>query len=103
MTESIYISGPITGHDKEERTKTFGYVDRCLKENGYQTYNPMEYDDHPDWNTAMRCCITALMQCDSILMIDGWWHSPGARIEHTLSRDLGLTIYYETEGMPGNS
>ena len=44
--------------------------------------------DSPEevWKSAMRRCLTMLRRCDYILLMDGWEHSRGARIEVWLCR-----------------
>ena len=44
----------------------------------------------------MRRDIKLLVDCDAVYMLDGWPESEGARVEHTLARDLGLKCYYES-------
>ena len=40
----------------------------------------------------MRVAIPELCKCDAIYMLEGWRHSKGARLEHTIARELGMEI-----------
>ena len=42
----------------------------------------------------MKNDINQLMTCDSLVLLDGWQKSRGAKLEHHIARNLGLTITY---------
>lgn len=42
MEKKIYISGPISGHNLEERRKAFKEIQEHLEAQGYNVINPME-------------------------------------------------------------
>jgi len=47
------------------------------------------------WGSYMLECLTALMTCDGIYMLDGWNHSTGALIEHAFAVKERLKIMEE--------
>ncbi len=47
------------------------------------------------WIQFMKEDLAALLHCDAIFMLTNWVHSQGARIEHAIAKELGLTITYE--------
>lgn len=45
-----------------------------------------------DWTSCMRLCITALMKCDNIYLLDDWYLSRGARLEYLIANLLNIRI-----------
>ena len=89
----IYISGPITGYPKLNRMAfEFAAIDLC--HHGYIAVNPHDVCKSmaPDatWLEYMRQDIRALVMCDAIFMLPGWWKSRGARIEWLIAKLLGI-------------
>lgn len=72
-----------------------------LRAAGCTVVNPVEVCAHlpedANWRTFMRTDIVALMQCDTIHMLPGWWGSEGARLEWWLALKLGMNIEGATE------
>ncbi len=92
----VYISGPISGYDLNERQDTFNRIAVHLRERGHTCFNPIT-NRVPGWgwNDYMRYDIKRLVECEAIYMLKGWVDSKGASIEHDLADKLGLTMYYE--------
>lgn len=102
----VYISGPITGCDNDNR-ETFDTAVRTINAApGYIAINPHDiagvaewephFTDLPDamkYQRYMRLDLSALSICTAIVMLDGWQQSPGARIEHRAAT-LGLITIY---------
>ncbi len=95
----VYISGPISGYDLEERRQAFAKVDHELRNYGYKPVNPvLEADLHPDDKTThqhMRRDIMLLMQCDAIYMMEKWTHSKGCFVEMMVATSIGLPVFFE--------
>lgn len=92
----VYVAGPISGFDLEERRRTFAAAVERLRAAGHEPVNP--FDLHPNpiaWADAMKADIPALVICDAIYLQDGWWNSRGARLEELIAVQLGLKIWYE--------
>lgn len=93
----VYISGPISGYDYEERRRTFARWAAALWETGFEPVNPMENgvpEDAPG-EAHMRADLKMLLKCDSIMMLRGWERSLGARVEHEVALSCGLHVLKE--------
>lgn len=95
---TIYISGPMTGIPDENRP-AFNEVAQALRTAGHDVFNPAEngLPATATWAQHMRADITALMDCDSILLLPGWQYSKGATLELVIALDLGMTVHHEVE------
>jgi hypothetical protein len=93
----IYIAGAITGHDLQERKETFMKWQKYFEDKGYAVVNPMELPHNHDktWESYMRECIVALMDCSEIYVMNGWMKSKGAQLEVHIASSLGIRIIYE--------
>jgi len=93
---TVYIAGPISNDPDYEYKFNAAHVD--LLEQGHTPANPLvigkvlkyKLKREPTWAEYMRACIKALMECDGILMLDGWQESKGARIEQSIASSLGM-------------
>jgi hypothetical protein len=95
----IYICGPVMG--------TTDYVQRFqqgaleVAELGHLPVNPLVVntgvvDSDPESRRAgLIADIRTLLECDGIYMLDNWWDSRGARIEHTIAVGLGYLVLYQ--------
>lgn len=94
----VYISGPITGK-LNLNVEAFDKAVDVLRHRGFSTVNPhdLETDKTKSYAHYMKLCLVALMQCDSIYMLDGWEASRGARLEHRVAVVLGLTVHFASE------
>lgn len=93
MKSKIYISIPITGHDRDTQRQHADLVAARLSREGYQVVNPfMIYaGEHPTWEDHMGCDIRALLDCDAVYFCDGWASSVGCCIEHDIvKRCIGM-------------
>ena len=94
----IYIAGPMTGLP-EFNYPAFRRASLRLRELGFQVLDPSELfpenpGSHP-WQYYMRGSLRGLLQCDAILLLNGWDHSRGARLEHSVAQTLEMPIFYE--------
>lgn len=96
MSTKIYISGKITGIENEAR-ELFAKAEKKLKEEGFETVNPMKLNHNHDrsWHSYMKEDVKALCECDEIFMLSNWIDSTGAFIEHTIAMYLGIKVRYE--------
>lgn len=95
--KKVYISGPISGHNIEDRRKAFEEVAVMLDKKGYLPINPM-------WNGLaadapsihhMRKDLKFLNYCDAIYLMKGWNHSAGCHTEVMNATAIGLTFMFE--------
>lgn len=93
----IYISGPISGHDIEERRKVFNEVEAKLRRKGFDTINPTRNGLPAEATTHehMRRDIELLMKCNCIYMMKHWSHSAGCMTEFHVARAIGLPVAFE--------
>jgi hypothetical protein len=92
MTQTIYISGPMTGLP-ENNFPAFHTAAERLKGLGYQVINPADIvPEVMTWEACMRADIKALMGADIVAVLPGWQDSKGTRIEVDLSQRLGMMI-----------
>jgi hypothetical protein len=99
----IYISGPISGREREEYMRQFREAEDYLRSEGFQTVNPTRLLPCR-WPWVYRLLgyrltllydLFFLMRCQGIYMLDGWKQSRGARIEHCVADTLGMVVIDE--------
>lgn len=90
IKKKIYIAGKITGLPIHEVTMKFGAAQKKLENKGYEVVNPIAVVNDWDttWDNAMRKCIAALVECDSIALLPDWKSSPGAILENDIAQKL---------------
>jgi hypothetical protein len=89
----IYLSGPMTGIP-DFNFPAFHAEAKRLRALGYEVVNPAEITpDHetPRW-ICLRRDIAALMECDTLALLDGWESSEGARLEEHIARHVAIRI-----------
>lgn len=96
----VYISGPISGHNLEERRKAFKEIQEHLEAQGYEPINPMEngLSDEASTHEHMKRDIELLMTCDYIYMMRRWTHSKGCKVEFDVATAIGLPVFFEESG-----
>jgi hypothetical protein len=102
----IYISGPISGHNLEERRREFAAVQETLEVLGHTVFNPMRNGLPADAPTRdhMRRDIESLLRCDAIFMMERWCHSAGCKVEIDVAVAVGLPVFFqEAQDMPKGS
>ena len=97
----IYLSGKITGREKEDYTKQFARAESFYKTGGFDVINPvkigeeiLKQDPSATWNDFMKEDIQALKTCTHIALLEGWEESKGAKMEKAEAEKLGLEIMY---------
>ena len=97
MKGKIYISGKITGLEITEAEANFQNYEDLLSMHHFEPVNPMKLNHQHDksWESYMREDLIAMLQCDGVLMLDGWEDSRGAVIERKLALSIGIKVYHE--------
>ena len=97
VRQRVYLSGPISGYDYEERRITFGLWDTIMRAHGFEPVNPMENGVPKDAPSEehMRVDLMMLLKCDCIMMLKGWERSLGARVEHEVALSCGMRVMNE--------
>ncbi len=101
MNTPIFISGQISGLDKDVYTKRFNDAEDLLKSKGHIiVYNPIRVCSHLNetintWEDYMEACFAKLIRSKAIYMLNGWTKSRGARIEWSVATVLDIEIIYQ--------
>ena len=99
VRRKVYLSGPISGYDYEERRMTFSRLAEVMRKVGLVPVNPMEngVPKEAASEVHMRAEMKMLMACDTIMMLNGWKRSLGARVEHEVALSCGLSVMNESD------
>ena len=91
----IYISGPITGFNFDERKCFFSQMAELAKSNGFTPVNPFDNGIAPDADYAdhMVADIKMLIECQAILMLPDWDLSYGAKLELNVAVACHIETY----------
>lgn len=92
MNTNVYISGPITGYDIEERRRTFARHANYIWDLGFHPVNPLEDVLHADedWNKHMKRDLKLLSECGYIFLLPEWYTSKGSLIEVMYALKAGI-------------
>lgn len=98
----IYISLPITGHDIEEVEARSIFAKGVIEKKGHTAVSPLDVSPDPDATYAehMGRDIAALLDCDAVVMLDGWQFSHGCLLENVAAQIYRLKCYYSLEQIP---
>ena len=98
---SVYLSGKITGLEKEVYTKTFARAEQHYLSAGYEVINPVKIGEallslnpKAKYEDFMIRDLEALSTCTHIALLEGWEDSKGAMREKKEAEKLGLEIMY---------
>lgn len=100
----IYISGPITGiHDFNR--KEFLKYENIFKDLDYEVINPHNITEGLDiskweWQDFMAIDIPYLVLCDTIVVLDAWEKSEGAKLEIAIAYLLKKKILLAKDMQP---
>jgi len=96
MKTKIYISGKITGIE-DKAFEIFQKADEHLQSMNFETVNPMllKHNHDKSWESYMKVCLKALIDCDKIYMLLNWRDSKGAMMELEVARKLGISVIFE--------
>jgi hypothetical protein len=91
----IYISGKISGLEREHVLEKFTAAERHLKDKGFNVVNPINNGlpwDAP-WESHMAMDIIHLLSCDAIFLLPCWSDSKGAMLEKKIAELTGKKIW----------
>lgn len=94
----IYISGPMTGL-MDSNFPAFNAEAERLRDLGHEVVNPAEINPDPatGWHACMRADLKALLDCDTLALLDGWQQSAGAHLEMHVAHRVGIDIVVAKE------
>jgi hypothetical protein len=94
----IYIAGKFTGLDYNKAYSLFAKAEKQLLTAGHDPVNPLKHiSKHAQWEAAMKVCLTLLMECQGIFLLDNWKDSPGAMLEFYIASRLRYEIFNEND------
>lgn len=89
---SVYIAGPMSGYE-ELNYPAFHAAAEKLRSMGFDVVSPAELNPITcGYREAMLNDIKALIECDHILMLDGWEKPKGATLEHHIATVLDIEV-----------
>ena len=91
----VYISGPISSRPASENDGAFNEAALKLESMGFIPVSPWFGDEGLTWEGYMKRDIAMMMDCDMLLMLEGWDYSQGATIERNLGLQLRYPVLYE--------
>lgn len=99
MSARVYISGPITGVEDLNR-QAFAQAAKALKSVGLIAVNPHDngVPEWAPWQAHMRADLKMLVDCDALVLLQGWEKSRGAKLERQVAVGLGLRVYQTVAG-----
>ena len=96
MNGPVYVSGPMTGYDLHNYP-AFESISYKLRNFGVDVISPHELSDpsdSTDWDWFLRRDIVELTKCNTIALLPGWLKSRGAKLEHHIGKELGMSVFY---------
>lgn len=96
MKKKIYIAGKVTGLPQQEVVDKFAKAQKDIEEMGFEVVNPIKVVKNFDtpWNEAMKMCITALFDCNCMVLLPCWKESKGARLEKDIAHSFGMELLF---------
>lgn len=92
----IYIAGPMTGIENFNRPAFWREAVR-LSSDGHAVLNPAILPGGLTQAQYMDICLAMVRCANTVLMLQGWELSAGAKAEHALAEKLGHEIIYQEE------
>jgi hypothetical protein len=96
----FYISGPMTGYP-DNNYPAFDAMEIKLKDNGYKCVNPSGEVKGYTYEQYLKRDISNLLECDGVVLLDGWEASKGANAELVVAKTIGLVICKAVETEDG--
>ena len=95
----VYVSGPITGREREAVLYAFNDVRCFLEIVGFEVVLPIEKKLPADASHErhMRCDFGLLLYCDYIYLMEGWMESKGCVAEMFVAKSAGIKVLHNEE------
>lgn len=94
MKKKIYIILPISGRDMEDVESDCKSASAQIEKHGFKAVSTLEVSSDPKASYAEHIGrdITALLECDAVLVLPGWVESKGCALEMEAARIYGKKI-----------
>ena len=95
----VYVSGPITGREREAVLYAFNDVRCFLEIMGFEVVLPIENGLPADASheAHMRRDFGLLLGCDYIYLLEGWMESKGCVAEMFVAKSAGIKVLHNEE------
>ncbi|MFS0489931.1 DUF4406 domain-containing protein [Leadbetterella byssophila] len=95
----LYISGKISGLERDVVVEKFAKAEQSLTAAGYQAVNPLKngLPFEASWESHMAMDIIHLLGCDGIYLLPCWADSKGAILEKKIAEFTGKKLIYQKE------
>ena len=93
VMKRVFISGKVSGLPYTHAQERFNRATSLFQ--GCEVHNPVKLCK-PSWSwwRCMVVCLWHLVKCDTVVFMENWQDSRGARIENRVARLLGKNIIY---------
>ena len=97
MTKHLFISGPMLGHE-DFNSAAFHEAAHLLGAAGYQVTNPANNSQASGerWKDRLRAEVKEMMDCDGVVILEGWQWSRVANAQINLAHALGMPVHSVT-------
>jgi len=100
-----YLAGPMTGIDLYNFPE-FEKVATDLRSKGLDVVSPHEIDHGEteetrgslDYRVYIKADLRAMLECDAIVLMEGWRASKGCQFEVQVARKTGMRIFVYASG-----
>jgi nucleoside 2-deoxyribosyltransferase len=99
MSSKVYICGPISGLPDDNKP-AFEAAEKIIRERGFQPINPhvlcfdivLAHEGTPEelWKKCMKRDISYMLDCDLVVLLNGWHKSRGAMVEINTASAVGI-------------
>ena len=95
--KKVYISLPISGYDIEAVKDRAGRAAKYLQDKGYEPITPFDVspDNEATYAAHMGKDIHALLECDAVFFLYGWWNSKGCQLERMAAMIYGKEMMHD--------
>lgn len=96
--KKIYIAGKVSGLDWKDVLTKFQTAKEKAKlqfKTAECVITPIDLcDSSESWDASMAKCLSALLNCDTVIFMSDWIDSKGAKIEKIVSEGSDKKVYF---------